>query len=126
MKKRIAWNKGLKMSKEYCEGRMAKLNPNWRGGKYSREGYKLIYSPNHPNKNNRGYVAEHRLIVEKHIGRYLTKDELIHHINEIKDDNRIENLIVVEKRKHQVLHTVLRFVEKYGTIENFYNQFKLV
>ena len=40
----------------------------------------------------RGYVAEHRLIIEQHIGRRLQRTEQIHHINCNKTDNRLENL----------------------------------
>ncbi len=55
-------------------------------------GYIKIYEPSHPHANKRGHVFEHRLIMEKYIKRYLTKDETIHHKNCNKSDNRIENL----------------------------------
>jgi hypothetical protein len=66
--------------------------PMWRGGKTKNSaGYVMIYKPDHPNNIGR-YVSEHRLVMEKHIGRYLTHEEVIHHINGIITDNRIENL----------------------------------
>lgn len=46
----------------------------WRGGRINKEGYIFIYSPQHPNAINGKYVAEHRLVVEKHLGRYLAKE----------------------------------------------------
>lgn len=46
----------------------------------------------------------HRLIMENHIGRKLRDDELVHHINERKDDNRIENLQIMSKAEHMIEH----------------------
>jgi hypothetical protein len=69
-------------------------NPHWKNGKViDKMGYILIKKPEHPFKNSEGYVREHRLIIEKQIGRYLHKWEISHHINGIKDDNRPENLM---------------------------------
>lgn len=70
-----------------------KKNHFWNGGSYKTvNGYVFIYKPNHPFANNDGYVYEHRLVMEKHLERYLTKQEVVHHANGKKHDNRIENL----------------------------------
>ena len=66
---------------------------NYKGGRQSTyKGYKIIHRPEHPTANKRGYVREHRYVMEVHLGRPLTKDENIHHINGVRDDNRLENL----------------------------------
>lgn len=57
-----------------------------------RDGYKYIYAPTHPNATKAGYVCEHRLVMEKKLGRYLTKKEVVHHRDENKLNNREDNL----------------------------------
>ena len=75
-------------------GKVGDKASNWKGGrKYNAEGYVLIYCSTHPN-NSKGYVYEHRLVMEAHLGRTLLSTEICHHINGIKDDNRIENLML--------------------------------
>ena len=78
------------------ECKMGSKNPNWKGGiKIAHNGYILINSPNHPFRNCRNYVYEHRLVMEKILNRYLTKDEIVHHSNGIRNDNRPKNLDLV-------------------------------
>ena len=67
-------------------------NPHWKGGRTYNTGYVYIKKPEHPYSKKDGYIAEHRLIMEKHLGRYLKSWEIVHHKNRVRDDNRIENL----------------------------------
>lgn len=75
----------------------------WNGGKYiQKPGYILIYKPDHPHSGKKGYVRKHRLIMEKALGRYLKKNEAVHHKNGDKGDNRLKNLqlIITGKMSH--------------------------
>jgi hypothetical protein len=65
-------------------------------GTYSKtsKGYVRVYLPEHPNAMSDGQILEHILIMSEHLGRPLTDDEQVHHKNGVKDDNRIENLVL--------------------------------
>jgi len=95
-KENIPWNKGKKgLQTSWNKGlrfMAGENNPAWKGGKSKRNGYYIIFKPNHPFASARNYILEHRLIAEKCLGRYLKLEEIIHHINGIKDDNRSDNL----------------------------------
>jgi len=79
-----------------CSNKL-KNNPSWRGGVIVNQGYIFKSSPNHPFRNNwgLGYVPEHRLEIEKRLGRYLKNTEFVHHKNKNTFDNRITNLMVI-------------------------------
>ena len=67
-------------------------------------GYIRVYVPMHEEANTWGYVYEHRVISEQILGRKLLKDEIVHHRNGIRWDNRQENLEVMDKHDHAKLH----------------------
>jgi hypothetical protein len=75
-----------------------------RKGFWMSMGYKMIYMPNHPNARVDGGVSEHRLVMEKKIGRLLKSSEHVHHLNSKRSDNRPENLIILSSHDHYMLH----------------------
>jgi len=75
-------------------------NSQWKGGRsVTDKGYVRIYLPEHINATGRGYVYEHRLIMEKHLDRYLDRKEIVHHIDGNKQNNKLENLMLFPNQK---------------------------
>ena len=73
-------------------------HPNWKGGFYLLGGYKVILV------SKGRYVQEHRQVMKQAIGRSLAVDEIVHHINGNKVDNRIENLQLMKNSEHWYHH----------------------
>ena len=125
----VAWNKGTKgimkpnktsfksggrkPKKAYSFG-TKEFNPRWNNGKtIGNNGYVYISCPNHPFITKKGYVKRSRLVMEKHIGRYLTKKEVVHHkginfpVNSVKNrqDDSPENLQLFKNHsEHMKFH----------------------
>lgn len=78
---------------------------HWKGGVViSGGGYRMVYCPTHPAAGKSKHVREHRLIMEQYLGRYLLPNEIVHHKNKDKQDNRIENLELTTRNKHRNHH----------------------
>ena len=97
----LCWECSLKRRKQP----RAEDSPQWRGGRKLCAGYISVYlnpdDPFFPMTNGwDNYVLEHRLVMAQHLERCLTSDELVHHLNGIRDDNRIENLSMVNRKDH--------------------------
>lgn len=124
--------KGRKLTKEQCENmskrfkgrtvseetrrKMAESCKNGGIGhkKKRADGYIAIYFPDHPCCNEDGYIMEHILVMEAIIGRHLKDDECVHHMNEVRNDNRKENLKLMTKKEHMSYHSKKRWEEKKG------------
>ena len=122
---------GVKLA--FPEGRSGEKHPQWAGGRRGAGKdmtYVYIYSPDHPFSADKGYVMEHRLVMEKKLGRFLTHDEIVHHINGIKNDNRVENLELTKRGEHTKQHfknsfkttelekELLRYKKLYGPLDS--------
>ena len=128
--------KGRKLSKEQCEaiskrnkGRSmsaetkAKMAESHRvhgigHQKVRTDGYISIYFPDHPKSTKDGYIMEHILVIENHIGRHLHDDECVHHKNRNRSDNRIENLMLMTKSEHMSLHAKERWEKRKAVKQN--------
>jgi len=78
-----------------------------RGWKKHSCGYILIRALNHPFADKQGYVRRSRLVAEKYLNRYLTKKEVVHHINGDITDDRPENLYVFpSSQAHLKFHSL--------------------
>ena len=101
-----------KMSKAKKEFyKMGNHPPGWNGGRREgrTDGYIQVYLPSHPLSTKEGYVFEHRLVMEKILGRFLSRSEIVHHIDGNRKNNNPNNLMVFSSASdHQKYHNYFR------------------
>jgi len=82
---------------------LGEKNHSWKNGRRKcKRGYVMLLRPKHPFATLKGYVMEHRILMEEMIGRYLKPEEVVHHINNNTSDNRMENLILFANQKEHI------------------------
>lgn len=91
---------GTYCSKTCASKVTARTRRTTKGYVISAKGYRHLYRPGHPMAMRTGYLAEHRLVMATQLGRMLTSEEVVDHINGDKLDNRPENLRVMTKKAH--------------------------
>ena len=90
-----------------CLGKSQKgeNNPAYNGGKYITNGYYNLFMPDHPNRDCKNMVYEHRFVMECKTGRYLKKSEVVHHIDFNKLNNNPDNLMIFDSNsEHMKYH----------------------
>ena len=81
------------VTKEFPREKTGEKHYAWVGRTVDKDGYVLVHVKGHPNaRKHCNWILEHRLVMEEHLGRYLLPDEVVHHRNGRKDDNRLINL----------------------------------
>ena len=77
---------------------------SWKGGRVLIKGYWMIYAPDHPHCTKKKRVAEHRLVMEKKLGRYLDPKEVVHHLDHNRENNAPDNLMLFSSNGKHLHH----------------------
>jgi hypothetical protein len=104
---RIGKDNTLEFCSRTCKGKyqIGNKHPRWKEKHKDKNGSIYVHAKNHPYCNKDNMIFEHRLIMEKYIGRYLQPEEVVHHENENTSDNRISNLkLFKNNREHKKYH----------------------
>lgn len=102
------YGKGLSGPANPMYGKRKEQSKSWKGGRKTRkDGYVIIrVADDYPNPaytdRSARYALEHRVVMERHLGRFLSPEEVVHHINENPNDNRIENLQLFKNQAEHV------------------------
>lgn len=109
--------KGFNRRQKFCSTQCARKGQarpiNYGKGFIDKHGYRVVF-------HNREAISEHRLVMERHLGRKLTRVETVHHKNGIRTDNRVENLELWSSRHgsgqrvSDRLQDSIEFARKYG------------
>lgn len=120
-KKKVMTPEHIRKIRENHNPLKGSKHPFWKGGKTkNKKGYVLISKKEHPYSSKYGLIFEHRLVMEEHIGRYLTPEEVVHHNNGIPDDNRIENLKLFKSQSIHISSHKKNFVCNVAGCKNKY------
>lgn len=94
-------------------------HPNWKGGRRIDNGYVILSRRGHPRAGRDGYVKEHILVWEEAHKKMLPKGWIMHHLNGIKDDNRLVNLKAMPDKKHyRVLQAKAKRIQELEALLN--------
>lgn len=121
----------MKGNKNHQYGLKGNKNASWKSDKkITNYGYVKIRCLEHPFKDCDGFVFEHRLIAEKYLlneensveingKKYLKKEYTVHHLDENKLNNNLENLQVMTKKEHCRIHSLERSKKRFKAVDKF-------
>lgn len=113
------WGRQKRYCSEECrlKGLRGRTSPAWKGGVIKNRGYLQVRCPLEfsPMANHDGLVLQHRLVMARHLGRCLHPWEVVHHKNNIKDDNRLENLELLPSQTSHV--SIIRLNARVESLE---------
>lgn len=115
------FKRGRKGKPNRTSYKSGKDHPKFKGWRYCgrNKKYKTLLLPNHPNADKRGYYREHRYVMELHLGRYLTKNEEVHHIDGNGLNNNIDNLLLMKNKNYH-----LKLEHKLGSYKSIWKKRK--
>ena len=99
----------LEVSKQgklsWWKGKTGENHPTWKGGQIVKgKGYIYIRMPEHPQADPQGYIRRSYLVAEKMLKRSLYPNEIIHHKNGTRDDDRPGNIFITNRERHMDFH----------------------
>lgn len=107
-----AANWDIARGRKYCSHRCSEIGS---GSYITGEGYVKILLKNHPRADKSGFVYEHIVVMERHLGRVIAKGEIVHHTDHDRSNNDITNLELIESQaKHFRIHRVWEYEGKRG------------
>lgn len=124
----LAWS-GNRKQRDKSTYKTGKDNHLWKGGRLKmRDGYILTYTgKDRGTCSHNLYLPEHIKVWEDFNNKKVPEGWIVHHVNGIRDDNRIENLIAMPKEQHEswtyvkVLQNKIRELEEIIKTNNIYN-----
>lgn len=86
-------------------GKKRESHPAWKGGRrFDKDGYVLVYAPDHQWPRRGGYIREHVFVMENALSRRMKPGECVHHKDHDRQNNSVENLEIIQRGQHSKLH----------------------
>lgn len=95
--------------------RTGRQHHEWKEKLIDADGYVIVHVPGHPYaRKGTDHVREHRLVMERHLGRHLLPTEVVHHKDKVKSNNDISNLQLFQSNGEHLAHELKGRVPKWS------------